>query len=396
MMALMVPLATNKKDPVPSCKNQPSSQGNSTTKQSVVKSNRFEGQCAQLRGYIFDCADARQSDMFIKTTKEIADYVGWSYKFGGDIRLVVEGRKLSEIEQPMNPPTKASRTQECIWEKLVDEYVKRTNYLAANVPTLFSLVWGQCSDGMRQQLEASAKFSSLSESGDGIGLLGLIKVITFNFQSQKYLPHSLHDAKKCFYTWSQGRSSAQAFLEQFQNIVDVIEHCGGHIGHDSGLIKLVSDGTSKPAIVGAKDATKIAQEHYLANAFILGTDKSCYGRLLDSFKNDYLQGCNTYPATLTAVCNLLTNWKQDTCTPVRPTGPLPMSVTTSSLPTPRIARKQYATSAIRRAIMPTNAAPPRLRPLLRCPVIRAQLCLSPSCTLHPMISTFTKTALLMA
>jgi hypothetical protein len=92
-----------------------------------------------------------------------------------------------------------------------------------------------------QELEDNSDFSSLSDSGDGIGLLVLIKVITLNFQSQKYLPHSLHEAKKRLYACIQYRhSSVQTCLEQFQNFVDVIEHCGRHQDHDSGLIKLVS------------------------------------------------------------------------------------------------------------------------------------------------------------
>jgi hypothetical protein len=44
----------------------------------VIKQPKFEGKCEDLKGHIYDCSNARQSDMFVKTTKEIAEYVGWT------------------------------------------------------------------------------------------------------------------------------------------------------------------------------------------------------------------------------------------------------------------------------------------------------------------------------
>jgi hypothetical protein len=49
------------------------------------------------RRQVYNCANSRQSDQFINTTKEIADYVRRTYKFGGDVRLAIEGLKLPEI-----------------------------------------------------------------------------------------------------------------------------------------------------------------------------------------------------------------------------------------------------------------------------------------------------------
>ena len=71
--------------------------------------------------------------MFVKTTKEVAEYVGRTYKYGGDIRLAVEDLKLPIINEPSDPPAGATRTQERIWEKQVDEYVKRSTHLNENI-----------------------------------------------------------------------------------------------------------------------------------------------------------------------------------------------------------------------------------------------------------------------
>ena len=141
--------------------------------------------------------------MFVKTTK--AEYVGRTYKYGGDIRLAVENLELSIINKPSDPPAGATRTQECIWEKQVDDYVKQIKYLNENIKTLYSLVWGQCTDVKHQKVEALPNFNGMSSEGDGLSLLKAIKNMAFIYQSQKYLPHSMYESMKCFYSMMQGK-----------------------------------------------------------------------------------------------------------------------------------------------------------------------------------------------
>jgi hypothetical protein len=49
--------------------------------QGRVATTKFEGKCEDLKGAIYDCSDARQADVFVKTTKEIATYAGRTMKF---------------------------------------------------------------------------------------------------------------------------------------------------------------------------------------------------------------------------------------------------------------------------------------------------------------------------
>ena len=103
----------------------------------VPRQLKFEGKCDDLKGHRYDCSDARQSDMFMKTTKEIGEYVGRTYNYGGDIQLVVENLEIPVMAESNDPPENAPRTQERIWEKQVDEFVKLCRYLAENVKTLY-------------------------------------------------------------------------------------------------------------------------------------------------------------------------------------------------------------------------------------------------------------------
>jgi hypothetical protein len=137
--------------------NRPSHQGNRrhAFKKAIVRQPKFEGKCEELKGFVFDCSDSKQADVFAKTMKEIAGYVGRTFRYGDDIRQLIEKMTMPVLNMPSDPPTTASRTVTRIWEKEVDKYVKRKMYLQENLKTLYSLVLGQCTDVVLAKLEAS-------------------------------------------------------------------------------------------------------------------------------------------------------------------------------------------------------------------------------------------------
>jgi hypothetical protein len=99
----------------------------------------FEGKREGLKGHTYDVSDPRQAaDVYIKTTKEITEYVGRTYKYGADMRTAIEGLTLPTFDEPTDPVDGATRTQVRIWEKQVDEFVKRQTHLDENQRTVFS------------------------------------------------------------------------------------------------------------------------------------------------------------------------------------------------------------------------------------------------------------------
>ena len=202
---------------------------------------KFEGGCDDLKGNIYDCSDSKQADLFIKTTKVIAEYVGRTYKYGGDVMHAIEKLEVPVFTQPVEPIATATKTELRIWEKEVDEYMYRKTRLRENIKSLYALVWGQCSDIMRQKVEGMDTYSSIMNDHDGLRLLTCIKEIVYQFQSSKYTMHAVHEATRRLYTYTQGKyTTTAAYLEQYQNIVDVIEHVGGSIGKNFLVLVLSS------------------------------------------------------------------------------------------------------------------------------------------------------------
>jgi Zinc knuckle len=291
-------------------------QGGGNAKGFAPRAPKFEGKCPELKGHIYDATDARQSDQFIKTTREISEYVGRTYKYGGDIRLAVENLTVPIVTRPADYEDGATRTDIRIWEKQVDQYVHHVAGIEAHVKTLFSLVWGQCSDVVRQKVESNETYAEVSRTGNGIGLLIILKGISFHFQSQKYSCHSIHEALKRFYNCSQGRfATTQAYMEHFQNVMDVVTQSGGsitgHTGIEDSIIKERKTTRENISAADLADVVADAEARSKAIAFLLGCDRARYGKLIEDLENDFLQGRNNYPKTVVAAYNLITNWKQE-------------------------------------------------------------------------------------
>ena len=168
---------------------------------------------------------------------------------------------------------------------------------------------------MRQKI-ASHSYETTEDVSDAIGLLKTTKSIMFNFQGQIYCPQALRDAKRRFYNLTQDRYiTCQAYLEKFQNSVKVIKHCGGDLGIDTGLID-AAFATANPAVTRDTAAPetliavqKYAREQYLACAFLLGSDRKRYGKLLKNLENRFTQKTDKWPKTITDAYSLLLNWK---------------------------------------------------------------------------------------
>jgi hypothetical protein len=98
---------------------------------------RLEGACPELKGFTFDCANDRHIDSFNLSMKDVAFYVGLTFTYGGDLNWTIEHTKKFVVPEPDDIDAKTiSATDKNIWEKRVDEYVKRDVILEENCERL--------------------------------------------------------------------------------------------------------------------------------------------------------------------------------------------------------------------------------------------------------------------
>lgn len=257
---------------------------------------------------------ARQSYQFITTTKKVANDVERMCKYGRDIRIAVEKLELPERKLPDDPPKDSSPARMRMWKKELHEASRRKICLAENVNTLYWLVWDQCTFNMQMQLKTLSTYDKLCSELDGIGLLKAIKHLMYKFPEHRYLPHSLHDAMRRFYTLKQGPNTPMhVHLEKFLHMVEVIEYNGGTFGEgvfgvEAAMEQMIATEKGKDVLQLTAAEKAEALDRFLAVDLILGSDRTRYGALVTILQNDFLLGKNSYPKTLAAARNLLNRW----------------------------------------------------------------------------------------
>jgi hypothetical protein len=123
----------------------------------VQQQPKFEGKCVDLKGHIYDNSNARQADLYAKTTKEIAEYVGKEYSYSGDIRRLVTRLERPVIPEPTDPPDNAGYATQKRFESALRSYQNRIDGLEMNIDKLYSLVMEQCTSGCKNATAQSTE-----------------------------------------------------------------------------------------------------------------------------------------------------------------------------------------------------------------------------------------------
>ena len=87
--------------------------------------------------------------------------------------------------------------------KRINGIIRQEDILKANMKTLFSHTWGQCTEVLRAKIQAVPGFEDVSHEADSQKLLVLLKKESYNFQSQMNPVQDKHKAKWHFYQLMQ-------------------------------------------------------------------------------------------------------------------------------------------------------------------------------------------------
>ncbi len=168
-----------------------------------TKTSRFEERCDELKGHVYDCPNPLQAaEEFTKTTKKIAEYTVTEY--GTEVKLAIATLQTPILPLPAEPPPEASVTEQPIWERRVDAYVKAEIMLESDLMEAYLLVYGQCSNVQRAKLESVHNQTSIKANANVIGLLKNIKQalaskqLTMTMASGKEMEVSKNFAKNAY------------------------------------------------------------------------------------------------------------------------------------------------------------------------------------------------------
>lgn len=229
---------------------------------------RFEGREPSLKGFIYDCVGERNPDQYIKTTKEITNYVGRTYtKYTGAFMMAVCDLYLADPTRPTDPdPTNVLQVE--LWRLAIKEHQLKVQEFKNFQAGLYNVVLGQCTEALQDMLKSNPTFTEAYQ--DGIALLKIIEAITYTYEENRKQSDALNMITKMFYTFKQGKHmSLQRYYELFLSQVEVLEQVGVNIAADS-LIKAEAAAHDRDDL--NDDDRNQARENALAIQFIRGAN----------------------------------------------------------------------------------------------------------------------------
>jgi hypothetical protein len=279
--------------------------------------------------YVYQHTDGREaSDQYASTTDEIIRYTSTSYKNGADVgRSLAEGIKLViATPQPPTPvaPAVVPDTDMMIWKMQVQLVLNRRSLLDSNLESAYSLITGQCSKPILEKVAAQVGYTTINQERNPIGLLGLIKAVMFNYNSRKYRGVSIIDIIKPNIVSQTRYMSDSEYLEKFRTQLDVLKAAGGDICEHPGLV--LDELTRAQVTYGlateqeTADATSSARSRFEATLFLMKSNQTKYGRLVQELANDYNKGRDSYPGTLTGAYEMMLHDVRDQDSQPQPHG----------------------------------------------------------------------------
>ena len=176
---------------------------------------RFEGSCEDLKGSVYDVTTGK--DTFLKTTRKIAEYVGREYTDAGEYRLAMINLNLPALVEPQLPTDVTNVMAVELWKLARRAYDKKVDARDRNEQRIYSLTLGQCSQALRNRMEAHREWATTDQSSNVIGLLTIVQVCMTLRQTRKHEVHSLFDAEALVLSYKQSKTlSNHEYYEEIQ------------------------------------------------------------------------------------------------------------------------------------------------------------------------------------
>lgn len=150
---------------------------NPKDEENLSSSLLFEGECPELRGKVYDYKGSthqqelqEQADQYLRTTEDITFYMRNAYRDGINICRAINhlhNESCTALTPPRKPPDDASDFDQLVWRYQIEQHAKDVVLFKRNVKRLYLLVWGQCTESLRNQIMLSKEFQKVTDEQDG-------------------------------------------------------------------------------------------------------------------------------------------------------------------------------------------------------------------------------------
>jgi hypothetical protein len=140
----------------------------------------------ELRGYVFSYGVPGQQAKYAKAKKAIAEYIGMTSDCGQDLYTAIMEGVEPEFEEPEDPGKTATKGQLQRYDILLKKVLAKEEKYNIEKAKLFRLIIGQCSQAMRNKVEALPDYKVMQKTVDFVKLLKRMKELVDGMDCWKY------------------------------------------------------------------------------------------------------------------------------------------------------------------------------------------------------------------
>eukprot|EP00569_Conticribra_weissflogii_P008200 CAMPEP_0171363762 /NCGR_PEP_ID=MMETSP0879-20121228/3564_1 /TAXON_ID=67004 /ORGANISM="Thalassiosira weissflogii, Strain CCMP1336" /LENGTH=562 /DNA_ID=CAMNT_0011870969 /DNA_START=26 /DNA_END=1714 /DNA_ORIENTATION=- len=281
------------------------------------KSN-FKSAVAGLEDHTFEYGSPKHVAKFVKTQKQIANYIQKKYDKGGaEIASAVRTLVMPNITLPTEPdPGTATLIEMEIWKNQYRRADEKRATLEDNAKRAYALIYDQCSPALQTKLKGQEGYDDVEVNQDVVGLMELIRGICCKYDASCEPVMSLVQAKRRVYTCYQGQKQPNdEYAEELAAYADVVEAYGGQFGNEPGYLDSIlranvrARDPNNPTAEELETARATMRDNMMAALLISGTDNTRYRSLKMELRNQYGQGQDNYPRTMAKALDILNGYQ---------------------------------------------------------------------------------------
>jgi hypothetical protein len=282
-------------------------------------SKGFKSAISEIASDTFNTGQNRFAAQFTQSRKNVANYLQRTASDEGYLvaETVRTGKaQVIALPPPIDTTAGDAEDQKIIREEAVRAIAKRRAKLDSALKKGYATVWDQCSQEVRDKLEASDDWERTQREQSLHDLIGKIERICVGFDDHKQEIFNLVQALKTLFLYTQtDKETVEEYSRNFKSLWDTVEAFGGSPGLHRGLVEGVLRTPGKVRDVNnITEGEDIAAEEEVAEAvkaalLISGADKRRYGKLKEQLANNYLLGTDQYPNTLEKATRILGNYQ---------------------------------------------------------------------------------------
>ena len=274
------------------------------------------GRCDALRDDIFDCGRPGHTELYRRSREAMLDYIRVTFDEGDAVAQSIVSGTAEYPSKPTDPPAGASRTDEEIWKRRVAQYVNAQSDTDKGLKQAYTLMWGQCSQRLKDKLETNSRYAIVSASKDVIALDQMIrKQAHETMDSRRKKAWTALEAKLDLLNFRQEAEKLTdvEFYREFAGRVQGLKTAQVNIGRDDCVVEqiLAESGTTlENATLTEKDAAyAVAEGQSVVMLYFKNIHQSWHGPMVRYLEDAFATGTDLYPTSLAAAYSFLDDWK---------------------------------------------------------------------------------------